>query len=67
MYVRNRYENWRHDKATYYRGVKVNSDNSNSEAKASKGGIYRGIKHDAIQNNKSAKNPGIYRGTKTAA
>ena len=46
---------------------KVNSDNSNSEAKASKGGIYRGIKHDAIQNNKSAKNPGIYRGTKTAA
>ena len=53
--------------ATYYRGVKVNSDNSNSEAKASKSGIYRGIKHDAIQKNKSAKNPGIYRGTKTAA
>ena len=22
MYVRNRYENWRHDMATYYRGVK---------------------------------------------
>ena len=52
--------------ATYYRGVKVNSDNSNSEKSISKGGIYRGIKHDALQNNKSAKNPGIYRGTKTA-
>ena len=53
--------------ATYYRGVKVNSDNSNSASRISKGGIYRGIKHDALQNNKSAKNPGIYRGTKTAA
>ena len=53
--------------ATYYRGVKVNSEDSNSEAKTSKAGIYRGIKHNAIQNNKSAKNPGIYRGTKTAA
>lgn len=53
--------------ATYYRGVKVNSDNSNSESRISKGGIYRGIKHDALQNNKSVKNPGIYRGTKTAA
>ena len=53
--------------ATYYRGVKVNSDNSNSDRRISKGGIYRGIKHDALQNNKSAKNPGIYRGTKTAA
>ena len=53
--------------ATYYRGVKVNSEDSNSEAKTSKGGIYRGVKHDAIQKNKSAKNPGIYRGTKTAA
>ena len=53
--------------ATYYRGVKVNSDNSKSERSISKGGIYRGIKHDALQNNKSAKNPGIYRGTKTAA
>ena len=52
--------------ATYYRGVKVNSDNSNSDRRISKGGIYRGIKHDALQNNKSAKNPGIYRGTKTA-
>ena len=52
--------------ATYYRGVKVNSDNSNSDRRTSKGGIYRGIKHDALQNNKSAKNPGIYRGTKTA-
>mgnify|MGYP005664426957 FL=1 len=53
--------------ATYYRGVKVNSDNSNSERSISKGGIYRGIKHGALQNNKSVKNPGIYRGTKTAA
>ena len=53
--------------ATYYRGVKVNSDNSNSDRRISKGGIYRGIKHDALQNNKSAKNPGIYRGTKTSA
>ena len=67
MYVRNRNENWRHDMATYYRGVKVNSEDSNSEAQTSKAGIYRGIKHNAIQNNKSAKNPGIYRGTKTAA
>ena len=53
--------------ATYYRGVKVNSDNSNSNRRTSKGGIYRGIKHGALENNKSAKNPGIYRGTKTAA
>lgn len=52
--------------ATYYRGVKVNSDNSNSESRISKGGIYRGIKHDALQN-KSVKKPGIYRGTRTAA
>ena len=52
--------------ATYYRGVKVNSDNSNSDRRISKGGIYRGIKHGALENNKSAKNPGIYRGTKTA-
>ena len=53
--------------ATYYRGVKVNSDNSNSESRISMGGSYRGIQHDAVENNKSAKNPGIYRGTKTAA
>ena len=52
--------------ATYYRGVKVNSDKSNSNAREAKGGIYRGIKHDALQN-KSVKKPGIYRGTKTAA
>ena len=51
--------------ATYYRGVKVNSDKSNSDAQEAKGGIYRGIKHDALRN-KSVKKPGIYRGTKTA-
>ena len=50
---------------TYYRGVKVNSDNSSS-GKASKAGIYRGVKHDG-QNKKSAKTPGIYRGVETAA
>ena len=64
-YVRNRNENWRHDMTTYYRGVKVNSDNSSS-SKASKAGIYRGVKHDG-QNKKSAKTPGIYRGVETAA
>ena len=50
---------------TFYRGVKVNSDNSSS-SKASKAGIYRGVKHDG-QNKKSAKTPGIYRGVETAA
>ena len=48
---------------TYYRGVKVNSDNSSS-SKASKAGIYRGVKHDALQNKKSAKNLGFIAGLK---
>ena len=51
-----------------YRGIKVTENNLHVESKKSQPGVYRGVKHDAIESNKSDKlQNGIYRGVKHSA
>ena len=51
-----------------YRGIKVTENNLHVEKKATQPGVYRGIKHDAIESDKSAKlQNGVYRGVKHSA
>ena len=51
-----------------YRGIKVTEDNLHVEKKATQPGVYRGVKHDAIESDKSEKLlNGVYRGVKHSA
>tara|TARA_B100000886_G_scaffold123936_1_gene83505 strand:+ start:184 stop:348 length:165 start_codon:yes stop_codon:yes gene_type:complete len=51
-----------------YRGVKVTENNLHVENKNSQPGVYRGVKHDAIESDKSEKlQNGVYRGVKHSA
>ena len=51
-----------------YRGIKVTENNLHVENKKSQPGVYRGVKHDAIESDKSDKaQDGIYRGVKHSA
>ena len=51
-----------------YRGIKVTENNLHVESKKSQPGVYRGVKHDAIESNKSDKlQNGVYRGVKHSA
>ena len=52
----------------FYRGIKHTPENVVKEPKKARGGIYRGIKHDAIEKTDEQKaKKGIYRGTPCAA
>ena len=52
----------------FYRGIKHTPENVVKEPKKARGGIYRGIKHDAIEKTDEQKaKKGIYRGTPWAA
>ena len=51
-----------------YRGIKVTDNNLHVENKNTQPGVYRGVKHDAIESDKSEKlQNGIYRGVKHSA
>ena len=51
-----------------YRGIKVTENNLHVEKKATQPGVYRGVKHDAIESDKSEKlQNGVYRGVKHSA
>ena len=53
---------------TTYRGIKVTKENLHVEKAKSQGGIYRGVKHDAIKSVSSkGSKQGIYRGTRWVA
>ena len=51
-----------------YRGIKVTESNLHVEKQATQPGVYRGVKHDAIESDKSGKlQNGVYRGVKHSA
>ena len=51
-----------------YRGIKVTESNLHVEKQATQLGVYRGVKHDAIESDKSGKlQNGVYRGVKHSA
>jgi len=53
---------------TTYRGIKVTEGNLHIEKSKPQAGIYRGVKHDAIESVSSkGSKKGIYRGTKHVA
>ena len=51
-----------------YRGIKVTENHLHVENKNTQPGVYSGVKHDAIESDKSGKlQNGVYRGVKHSA